>query len=392
MNLVAQIFRQPFDSCPPPLHVASLRIIDMPRVIHYFTVVVLALVHFEITHGTFVSHSLDNAAIACRSNLTMAGRNHSITMGAAIALAHLRNVSDPLYAQVWQQQYTLATAENECKWLFTEPREGHFDFAPCDAIASFAPLMRGHNLCWGTENPTWLMRGNFTNTTLKHLLVRHIETVVGHYRNWTNVLSWDVVNEAVSDGGKGMPLLKPSPPWYPALHDYIDIAFHAARRADPTKLLFYNDYSADELNPKSDRVYELVTGMMARGVPIDGIGLQMHLDPILSPVNYTSIALNIARFGALGLVVHITEMDVACLSPFCNETTEAAVYAGVLGACLSQPGVCTVFETWGFTDKYSWLTTVPWNPKHLDFHPLPFDSQYNPKPAYTSLVDRLCSG
>jgi endo-1,4-beta-xylanase len=192
----------------------------------------------------------------------------------------------------------------------------------------------------------------------------------------------------VSDGGVNVSLLKASPPWYPAVPDYIDLAFHAARSANPNALLFYNDYGAEDMGPKSDRVYQLVLGMLSRGVPIDGVGLQMHVTSLWPP-NYTAIAENIRRLGKLGLVVHITEMDVVC-GGVCDEDAEAAVYAGVLAACLSEIQTCKSFETWDFTDRYSWLWNVNWNPLHLNEHPLPFDIDYTPKKAYTAMLNLLC--
>ena len=130
--------------------------------------------------------------------------------------------------------------------------------------------MRGHNLCWHTENPAWLTNGGFNASELAAVLEDHIDAVVRHYG--PRAYCWDVVNEALDDHG-----LKPSAPWYPAVPDYIDVAFRAARKAGgPGVKLFYNDYSAEGLNAKSDQVYALVKGMQARGVPIDGVGLQFH--------------------------------------------------------------------------------------------------------------------
>lgn len=104
--------------------------------------------------------------------------------------------------------------------------------------------MRGHNLCWHTENPDWLINGHFNSTELIQILEDHITTVVSHYG--TKAACWDVVNEALDNNG-----LKPSAPWYPAVPNYIDVAFRAARKAGgPNVKLFYNDYSAEAMNPK----------------------------------------------------------------------------------------------------------------------------------------------
>ena len=193
---------------------------------------------------------------------------------------------------------------------------------------------------------------------------------------------WDVVNEALDSSG-----LKPSAPWYPALPDYIDVAFKAARAAGGDKLkLFYNDYSAEGMNAKSDQVYALVKGMLARGVPIDGVGLQFHWsldghDPL------PDVAKNMARLGALGLEVHITELDIKCVKSGSGEpcdqnrlNRQAQLYADILKVCLEAP-TCKSFESWGFTDKHTWLSA--------DTKPLPFDDAYRAKPALDAMINLL---
>ena len=71
--------------------------------------------------------------------------------------------------------------------------------------------------------------------------------------------------------------------WYPEIPNYIDVAFQAARDADNNALLFYNDYGAEGLGGKADQVYTLVKSMVSRGVPIDGVGLQMHVNENSAP-------------------------------------------------------------------------------------------------------------
>jgi hypothetical protein len=91
---------------------------------------------------------------------------------------------------------------------------------------------------------------------------------------------------------------------------YIEQVFRWAHAADPDALLFYNDNGGETINPKSDAVYEMVQDFKRRGVPIDGVGLQMHVIDDLN-LDFAGIAANIARFPALGIQIHITELDVA---------------------------------------------------------------------------------
>jgi len=122
-----------------------------------------------------------------------------------------------------------------------------------------------------------------------------------------------------------------------------------------------------------------------RGVPIDGVGFQMHIRNMQADIN--SISANIKRLTALGVQVHITEMDVALpVDPSGNASPEdlqhqADIYREIANACLSHPG-CTAIQTWGFTDKYSW---IGWHSGHTQGAALPFDQNYQAKPAYQSL-------
>jgi endo-1,4-beta-xylanase len=170
---------------------------------------------------------------------------------------------------------------------------------------------------------------------------------------------------------------------------YVERAFRWAREADPDALLFYNDYDTEGVNPKSDAVYAMVKDFKRRGVPIDGVGIQAHIVD-LEARDLATMEANIARLVALGLQVHITEMDVglpvdASGRPL-NEASlrrQAEIYSQVAEACLRQKG-CTAFQTWGFTDKYTW---IPDFTKGAKGAPLPFDRLYAPKPAYRALVE-----
>jgi endo-1,4-beta-xylanase len=207
--------------------------------------------------------------------------------------------------------------------------------------------------------------------------------VVDHYRG--KVFAWDVVNEAF-DEGRNTGKLR-STLWYdkPGIgladkgYAYIESCFRWAHAADPDALLFYNDVEAEAMNAKSDAIYAMVKDFRSRGVPIDGVGLQMHLSNLHPHV--ASISENIGRLTALGLKVHITELDVS-LPVDANGNASTAdlqsqgdVYRQIASACLSHAG-CTAIQTWGFTDKYSW---IPWFTKHARGAALPFDREYHPE-------------
>jgi len=299
-----------------------------------------------------------------------------VYIGSELNYANLHN--DQTYATIGIAEYDLTTAENECKFPSVEPQRNQFTTTQCDYIRSAmmdtGGVFRLHNMVWGSQNPNWLLNGGFNAATLLDIMQTHMKNVGGAFIGKN--LCWDVVNEAIADGG-GSNVFKNSPPWYPAIQDYVDQAFTFAREVDPNAKLFYNEYGAEGSGAKSDKVYNMVKGMQSRGIPIDGVGMQMHISTTSYP-SAADFSANIARVGALGLDVHVTEMDVKCAPCDANGlATQAKIYGDLLQACLQQPA-CKVFETWGFTDKYTWVMT--------DNHPLPFNETYGRKPAYYEML------
>jgi endo-1,4-beta-xylanase len=283
------------------------------------------------------------------------------------------------------------------KWWVLRPERKTFDFRQGDELVRFAHLhkmkIRGHCLVWSRYNPDWLTRGNFTSQQLRRLLHNHITRVMKHYSG--DVFAWDVVNEALDENGNVRDSL-----WYnqPGIGlaekgtAYIEQAFRWARQADPHALLFYNEAEGEGLNGKSDAIYAMVRDFKHRGVPIDGVGLQLHVPSLDADV--PAITANIARLTALGVQVHITELDIslperAVAAPRAQDLQrQADLYRAIVKACLSNPG-CTAIQTWGFTDKYSWIGS---HSRGTRGHALPFDRNYQPKPAYDALLQELSAG
>jgi endo-1,4-beta-xylanase len=168
---------------------------------------------------------------------------------------------------------------------------------------------------------------------------------------------------------------------------YIEQAFRWAHEADPQDLLFYNDNGAETANAKSDAIYAMVKDFKARGVPIDGVGMQMHIFDLQADAE--GISRNIARFTALGVQVHITEMDVALPVDAAGHASvpdlarQADIYRAIASACLAHAG-CTAIQTWGFTDKYSW---IGWKTNGAKGKALLFDRYYEPKSAFDALAE-----
>jgi endo-1,4-beta-xylanase len=214
-----------------------------------------------------------------------------------------------------------------------------------------------------------------------------------HYAG--QVFAWDVVNEALDENRKPKDSI-----WYNTpgigLADksvaYIEQAFRWAHEADPQSLLFYNDNGGEGLNRKSDAIYAMLKDFKRRGVPIDGVGLQMHISNL--DFDADVVAANIERLTKVGLQVHITELDVSLpvdaegVAQPQDKIRQAEIYRRVVRACMKSLG-CTAIQTWGFTDKYSWIGSHSHGSRGAA---LPFDRTYQPKPAYDAMLNELISG
>lgn len=318
-------------------------------------------------------------AALCSETLREGAAKHGIYFGTAINHGML---NDAAYTALAKKQYNLATAENACKWDALEPQQGNFTWSECDDIRDFAlnemkGVFRGHNLCWGNQLPSWTE--SLSPDGKRAALISHAKAVVTHYG--TDAFAWDVVNEAVTDDNSASQPLKDNT-WYPDVPDYIDVMFTAAREAAPKGVkLFYNDYNIDSTshhNHKSQRVYDIMKSMVDRKVPVDGVGFQFHIGPGKDNQGfYDGFKANLEQYDALGLEVHITELDIAfdSWSP-ANEKKQADMYAKLLQICLDVKS-CTNFETWGFEDARTWRSGK---------HPLPFDANFHPKAAVASML------
>jgi endo-1,4-beta-xylanase len=288
---------------------------------------------------------------------------------------------DKKYAQVLAEEFNVVTPENALKFDAIEPKKGKFDFRYGDAIVNFALAhhmkIRGHTLVWHEQLPSWLTERKYTKGELEEILHDHIKAEVGHYKG--KVYCWDVVNEAFNADGSFRHSI-----WYDTIGpEYIEKSFRWAHETDPDALLFYNDFGAEISNTKSDRIYLFLRELINKKVPIDGIGLQAHLD--IDFDNIKSTDSNIKRFADLGLQTNFTELDVSTINDknISREqrfAKQADVYGTIVTICLDNPS-CKMVVMWGFTDAHSWKKRM-----NKDDAPAIFDEQYNPKPAYDEII------
>jgi len=318
----------------------------------------------------------DSGASGSQSVLfgTPGGSQTGIKLGAAIEPDYLDNAK---YANTLiNYKFDSLTAENAMKFAPIEPNRNQFNWSGADKIVNFAVAhnmrVRGHTLVWHTEVPGWV--NGLSATDAAAALQNHIKTVMQHYKG--KVTQWDVVNEAIDDSGGGLR----DTIWKQKLgNDYIAQAFKWAREADPTAQLCYNDYGMESaatmsdgnnLAPKADAVLAMVKDFKSRGVPIDCVGFQTHSYGDY-PGKEADIQANIKRLGDAGVKVEITELDAT--------GGDAARYAEIGRACKNS-GYCTGVTTWGLDDPTSFRS---------EDNPLLFDGNFNPKPAYSALLDAI---
>ncbi|GEK23034.1 hypothetical protein CXY01_35540 [Cellulomonas xylanilytica] len=286
--------------------------------------------------------------------------------GTAIAAGRM---SDSTYIGIANREFNMITAENEMKWDATEPSQNSFSYGRGDQIANWArsngKQVRGHALLWHAQMPGWAQ--NLSGTALRNAAINHVTKVATYYRG--KIHSWDVVNEAFADDGRGS---RRDSSLQRTGNDWIEAAFRAARAADPGAKLCYNDYNTDGINAKSTGVYNMVRDFKSRGVPIDCVGFQAHLGTSM-PGDFQA---NLQRFADLGVDVQITELDIQ------QGGNQANMYAAVTNACLAIAR-CNGITVWGVRDSDSWRTGA---------NPLLFDASGNKKAAYTSVLNALNAG
>ncbi|KAL2179689.1 glycoside hydrolase family 10 protein [Thermothelomyces heterothallicus CBS 202.75] len=297
--------------------------------------------------------------------------------------------SDAQYAAILSDKsmFGQLVPENGMKWDATEPSRGQFNYASGDITANTAKKngqgMRCHTMVWYSQLPSWVSSGSWTRDSLTSVIETHMNNVMGHYKG--QCYAWDVINEAINDDGNS---------WRDNVFlrtfgtDYFALSFNLAKKADPDTKLYYNDYNLEYNQAKTDRAVELVKMVQAAGAPIDGVGFQGHLIVGSTPTR-SQLATALQRFTALGLEVAYTELDIRHSSLPASSSalaTQGNDFANVVGSCLDTAG-CVGVTVWGFTDAHSWIpNTFPGQGDALIY-----DSNYNKKPAWTSISSVLAA-
>ena len=300
-------------------------------------------------------------------------------------------------------QFNQISPENVLKFQPLHPAADRYAFDAADRFVQFGVDRRmqivGHTLVWHSQTGTWVFQGTdgkpADRDTLLARMREHIRTVVGRYKG--KIHGWDVVNEAIDEDGS----MRKSP-WQVGIgDDYIGKAFEFAQEADPGAELYYNDFNLEK-PAKRAGVIKLVQDLKARKLRIDGIGNQAHWR--LDTPSIAEIDTALVELHATGLKVMYTELDInllpntprgadpAIANPYANGLPDevqqqlARRYADVSRVFLKHRNAVTRVTFWGLSDADSWLNRGRMN------HPLLWDRQRQPKPAFAAVVEALKSG
>ncbi len=295
-----------------------------------------------------------------------------LLFGYAALLKFYEQPDGAVYADIAAEEFNLVTTENSLKWDRLNPLPGKYRWAEADNLVSHAKARRqavhGHTLIWHRQLPGWIQR---TDPAERETHMREfIDRVLTRYGD--DIPIWDVVNEALEEDGTFRNSI-----WYEAMGaEFIDTAFRQARASAPNATLLYNEYDVSFAGPKADGLMALMRSLKDANTPVDGVGFQMHLDADFD--RYDEVAANFQTIADMDLDIYITELDVS-IRDGQTEGQQATVFAEVLSLCLEQPR-CKAYQTWGFTDMYSWRS---------EYRPLIMDDRYQIKPAYEALQRRL---
>ncbi len=317
----------------------------------------------------------------------------------------------PAADAVLAKHFNCVVAENCMKPEVLAPAEGIFDFRVADKFVNYAHQLglkvNGHCLVWHSQAPDWWFTNGYaaspvSKEVLKDRLIKHIKTVVGHFKG--QVFGWDVVNEAIEDDGS----FRKSKYYNLLGEEFIEIAFRAAHEADPDAELYYNDYSMSG-EKKREAVCRLVKNLKAKGLRIDGVGMQSHNG--LDYPNLAEYEKSIDAFAACGVKVLITELDINVLpnpegfggadiaqnfelqqkyNPYVNglpadkQKELDKRWLDLFKIYYKHRAQIGRITLWGVCDDNSWLNG--WPIKGRTNYPLLFDRQYQAKPIINDII------
>ncbi len=281
-------------------------------------------------------------------------------VGAACMTGQL---SDPAWFRLMSAHFSQLTPEWEMKMEYILQDDGALRFDAPDRIASFARdqglRLFGHALIWYAQDHPWFkaLTGDRTRFAVEY--DRYIAAVAGRWRS--QVVGWDVVNEPVSEDGRGLRDCV----WSQGLGGvdaYIIRAFEQAKAAAPEAVLFLNDYNLENNPVKGAAYLRLVERLLKAGAPVTGLGTQSHLDVDIPAGQAAAFMRELAQFS---LPIHVSELDASLRDDgrlpalrtrrqrIERQTARVAELAEAFAALPRAQQFA--FTVWGVRDTDSWL-------------------------------------
>ena len=308
-------------------------------------------------------------------------RQQGVELGV---LANPDRIDDRVYPDLISSQFGFVTIDGGIHFADVQPEQGKYDFSKADRVVDFAEKnsmpVQLHHLIWGDDSrlPGWLTEDDFTKQELEDIQRDHIETIVKRYKG--RVQEYTVSNEAFTENQHVYGLTD----WWADKTgnnlEHIDKYFRWAHEADPAAVLILNDFNNETKNSVSDAMYEYIKGAKARGVPVGGIGMQMHIDASRPPQKQQVID-NMNRFGDLGLPVYVTEFDIDTNAvdgdTEYKQQLESRLMHDMTRACIESE-TCVSFTVFGVTRKNDFLKMIG----RTNSRDYMFDSRYQPRPSF----------
>ena len=329
------------------------------------------------------------ASGALRVSLKAAARSSGRYFGAAVRMDQIE--AEPALRRAVLEDCDSLTPEIHLKWDCLQPERGVWTPREADRLVNFARAndlsVRGHSLLWDQSTPAWARRAVAEEGW--EVVEDHFSAVLGRYAE--HVDEWDVVNEPI-DTESGRDGLRRTTFHQAFGPEYVDRALRTAREFAPRARLMINEYSLEYDNPVDEArrtaLLKLVERLRAAGAPLDGIGLQAHLDLSKGPLRSDILDPFLRNLADLGVFIAVTELDVTEAdrrAPLLQRDQQVAdEVRRYLDIVLDHPAVRGV-TTWGLSDRHSWLLTT----ESPDNRGLPFDAAFQPKPMLEALTSAM---
>jgi len=288
--------------------------------------------------------------------------------------------------------FVLAPTKGDYRW---ETADRQIDLMRANNM-----YIHGHCLVWHELAPKWMTTG--TRAEVEKNLNGYISAVLAHFKE--KITSWDVVNEAMRDGlsaadasGDWKKCIRNSKnqwsanPWYDKLGpDYVELAFRAARAADPDITLYYNDYGLEDIN-KAEAVRKMINDINDRYKKetgggrnlIEGVGSQSHIYEVRN-FNINNVRSSLEKLVSLGIEISVSELDLSVKSyergsgkdtPMsqADEAAQAKFYGDLFSLYREYSKYIKRVTMWGMDDGTSWISAG---------NPCLFDWMLNAKKAF----------